>query len=207
MGPCLCRDDKKVGMNKNVRGFATLELAVVTGFFVVVVAVVVFYLNPIERAKQGHDQRLTNDAQKILSALSSFYTIKGRMPWAAAIDTDTLSPALAWKPLRASEIGICQDESCRDSGELITSGFLNQGFKSLDSVVGRNGVIYVGKVSGPKGTVWACFLPVSEKLRKATGNLYRIALDQPVPVSGTLNTCPSNLTWGEEDVCYACIAK
>ena len=85
--------------------------------------------------------------------------------------------------------------------------YLREGFKSLDSVVGRNGVIYVGKVSGPKGTVWACFLPVSEKLRKATGNLYRIALDQPVPVSGTLNTCPSNLTWGEEDVCYACIAK
>ncbi|MBI4029215.1 MAG: hypothetical protein HY376_02520 [Candidatus Blackburnbacteria bacterium] len=194
-------------MLKNMRGFAALELAVVIGFFAVVVAVVIFYLNPIERAKQQHDQRLSDDAQKVLNALNSFYTARGRMPWAAAIDTDTLSPALAWKPLRASEVGICQDESCKDSGELTTSGFLSQDFKSSDSVLGRNGVIYVGKAARPKNPVWACFLPISEKLRKDTGQLYRISLDKPLAASGSLNTCPSNLTWGEEDVCYACVAK
>ncbi|MBI2590631.1 MAG: hypothetical protein HYW33_01990 [Candidatus Blackburnbacteria bacterium] len=194
-------------MNKNIRGFAAVELAIVIGFFALVLSVVMFYLNPIERAKQKHDERLSRDSRKVLNALSSFYAAHGRVPWSASIDTKDLSPALSWKPLRAPEIGICQDEACQKAGELITAGFLSQDYKAQDSVLGRNGVVYVGKTGGPQNSAWACFVPTSKKFRKETGKLFRISLDKPFPASGTLNSCPSNLTWDEEDVCYTCVAK
>lgn len=187
-------------MLKNMRGFVAVELAVVIGFFAVVVSVVIFYLNPIEQAKQKHDQRLKYDSQKVLDALGSFYNSRGRMPWAQALGTQALSPALRWKPLRAVEVGICQDELCQSSGELITSGFLSQDFKAQDGIL-------VGKANGPQNPTWACFVPTSGKVRKDTGQLYRISLDKPIPASGTPNTCPSNLTWSDEDVCHLCTAR
>lgn len=189
------------------KGFALVEFTVVLGFFFIFIAVFLFFLNPIERAKQKHDERLNSDAQAVLSSLSNFYISQGRMPWAPRVNFQESSPALNWKPLRAFELGICADDLCREPGELVKGGFLANDFLGKDSVLGRNGIIYVGKAVGVKSLIYACFIPSSSVTRSKTGGLFRINPEQDFPRAGTLSTCPSVVTWGEDDVCYQCVTK
>lgn len=188
-------------------GFASFELAIVMGFLFIVAAVLVFFINPVEQARVKHDERLTNDAQKVVDALANFYIANGRLPWAKLVNTQELSPALAWKPLRSPEVGVCSDETCKEPGELAKRGLLTADFAQTDSVLGRNGVIFLGKAAGTKAGLFACFVPISNNLRSKNGELYRINIDQSFPATGILNGCPSNITWGEDDVCYRCVQK
>lgn len=192
---------------KFVRGFTTLELTVAIGFLFVVVAVLVFFMDPVERARQKRDARLLADSLEVLDSLAKFYISFGRVPWSQKVNTLELSPALSWKPLRAPEIGICQDEGCGAPGELVASQKLSSNFLTRESTLGRNGTVYFGKGLGTKVQTYACFVPESKVTRRETGGLYKVNLEAEFPKSGTLASCPNATSWVEEDVCYTCIAK
>ncbi|MEK7521373.1 MAG: hypothetical protein AAB599_01045 [Patescibacteria group bacterium] len=188
-------------------GFSTFELTVVIGFLFVVTAVFVFFVDPVERARQKRDARLAQDAQEVLDSLGKFYISFGRVPWSDRVNPVELSPALSWKSLRVPEVGICADNECKTPGELVTSKKLSERFLTTDSVLGRNGTVYISKGSGPKVTIYACFVPESKVTRRKNGELFKINLEAEFPKNGTLASCPSATSWVEEDVCYTCVAK
>lgn len=192
---------------RQAQGFTTLELTLAIGFLFVVVAILVFFVDPAERAREKHDRRLILASETVLESLSKFYIAYGRTPWAKKVNTLELSPPLSWKPLRALEIGICQDEECTVPGELIETLFLPSYYLTSDSVLGRNGEIFVAKGQGTNAPVYACFVPELKVTRRKTGTLYKINPGSEFPKTGILASCPAAVTWVEEDVCYTCVAK
>ena len=189
------------------RGFTTLELALSIGFLFVVVAMLVFFVDPVERAREKHDRRLSEDSAVILDSLNKFYMARGRTPWAKKVSATELSPALSWMPLRAPEIGICADEACSVPGELIVTEVLHSYYQTRDLVLGRNGEVYIAKGLGTKASTYACFVPESKAIRRRAGSLYKVSPGGEFPKSGTLPSCPAGVTWVEEDTCYVCVTK
>ena len=194
-------------MSPTPRGFTTLELTVVISFLFIVCAVLVFFVDPVERAKQKRDDRILSDSREVLDSLSRFYISFGRLPWSQKVDTRELSPALSWKPLRLPEVGICADDECSVPGELIVSGKLNPRLLTSDTVWGRNGQAFIAKGPGPKSSIYACFVPEAKATRRNSDALVKINLNLEFPKSGTLASCPAGTTWVEEDVCYRCIQR
>lgn len=184
-----------------------MELAVIVGFLFIVAAVLLFFIRPIEIAKEKHDARLSEDARTVVEAIHTFSVSQGRVPWVRSTSSKDLFPALSWKPLHAQEVGICSDETCSNPGEVVLQGNLPLDFIKRDSIQGRNGVLFLGKGTGIASSLYACFVPISQSMRQKSGELYKIMIDQPFPAVGTLSSCSSRVTWGEEDVCYACVVK
>ena len=189
-------------------GFCVGELTALIGFLFIIAAVLVFFVDPIERARKHRDDRLDGDAQVVLAALSEFYVSAGRAPWALSVSPKEAFPALSWKSLKQVDVGICADEDCTQAGALVTSGKLPESFLTHESVSGRSGTIYIGKGQGGSASpTYTCFVPESRFYRARSGQLFRINIDQEFPKSGVLGSCPTTVSFVEEDVCYKCVYR
>lgn len=186
-------------------GFSVLHLAVVVAFLMLIAAGVVLVVQPLEQAKISRDEEFSRDAAQLVSSVGSFYVNRGRMPWADPISLTDLAPPLAWSLVKAPTVGLCGNAECTDSGELVEANNLPVEFLGHDFVSGRQGPVYIGKALGVQSPIHVCFIPSSEALRSQEGGLKRITLDRDVPVN--LASCPTRVSWDQEDVCFFCVTK
>lgn len=172
-------------------GFSTLELAFAIAFAAVIVAALVLVADPLERARQERDLRVSNDSTTFLSAINQYFLARGQFPWAPEV-------GIRWTQI---------DQSTVSLEKLIESGSLPQDFISRRTIVDPKDRFYVAKGTKVSDPVFACFVPESEKQRMRTGELYKIDTKSNFPQTGILPSCPSNVTWQEEDVCYICFSR
>lgn len=183
-------------------GFAVIELIAAIGFLGLLVLSVILAINPLERAKVEVDSQLKDRAENLLGAINQFYIAEGRLPWADDFGSSSPLPGISWTSAFSPEVGICGDKDCTTSGELITSNKLSPGAISESS-----SPLFIAKGKEPKDPVYACYIPQSETLRRATGKLYRITPGAAIPASGVPEDCPLSITWTGDDVCWGCVAK
>lgn len=198
-------------------GFSIIELVLAISFLALLVLSVIFAVNPLERAKVEADAQLKDRAENLLGAINQFYVAEGRLPWADDLGSSSPLPGLSWTSAFSPEVGICADKDCTTGGELITTNKLSPGavfdFKgevNIDKIYTKlkaTSAFFVAKGREPKDPVYACFLPQSETIRRATGKLYKITPGAPIPASGVPEDCPLTVSWQGEDVCWVCVAK
>jgi type II secretory pathway pseudopilin PulG len=179
-------------------GFSTLELAVATAFLAVIVAALIMVSNPLEQARKERDLRVKQDAQILLSAINQYFLMHGRLPWST--DSGNLTPSLPWTQIGDKKMEIVLER-------LISSNLLPQDFASRKTILDPKDRFWLSRAEGPQALVFACFLPESETQRRRTGELYRIDTSKPFPPTGVLPSCPSKVSWEEEDVCWVCFGK
>lgn len=171
-------------------GFTALEIVILLGFLAIVGSAVLFVWDPGQRSKQEEDRLFYRDAEELVKGINSFYISRGAMPWG--------TPSLSWKEVGSPEVGL---------DLLVESARVSNDFSTRPSVEDLSHTIYVGKGQGRQAPVWACFVPLSRTQRARVGQLYKIDINKESPFYGSPDSCPVNVTWAEEDVCYTCVAK
>ncbi|MAG59945.1 hypothetical protein CMO96_04110 [Candidatus Woesebacteria bacterium] len=185
--------------------FTTVELIVIIAFFGLIVSGVILVLDPLERAKQERDNRLHKDAISLQGAIKDFFIATGKVPWANATESQSVSPALVWTPATDPKIGVCADSDCSEPGALIQAGQLYKEFFSHTSVTREQDALYVAKGGQLEDPINVCFIPDSEKTRKNVSQLYQFQPGETISPSGTPSSCFDSVSWVEEDVCYVCV--
>lgn len=191
----------------NSRGFSILELVVAIALLGLLAFSIILAVNPIERAKIQRDEKWKGGAESTLASIDQFLIAKGRLPWSDDFGSEFPISVLPWTPAHYPEIGVCGDSQCSGHGELISEGFSpNFGPKDVQNAA-KEDIIYLGRGKDPQAKIYACYLPLSEKIKRATGKLYKITPGAHLPASGVPEECPLSPSWTGEDVCYFCVAK
>lgn len=198
-------------------GFSVVELVIAIGLLGLLVVSVILAVNPLERAKIEADSRLKDRAENLLGAIDQFYVAEGRLPWADDLGSSSPLPGIPWTSVFSPEVGICGDKDCTTGGELITTNKLSpasisefKGGVSIDKIYAKlkaASPLFIAKGKEPKDPIYACFIPQSETIRRATGKLYKISQAAQIPASGLPEDCPLSVSWTGDDVCYSCVSK
>lgn len=159
-------------MGKN--GFPRLIFTI--AFLGIGIIALVLAVNPLEKAREQQDARFKQDSEKLTSAIQSFASLKGKPPWADDFGSNSPAVPLPWTTFSAPEVGVCSDSACQNPGDLIQSGVLESSFLAIAQTGLTRPGIFVGKGKKGNDPVFACFVPQSESLRKATGQLYRFKM-------------------------------
>lgn len=219
---CQLSDRPKTGNHKprtenQQTGFSVIELVIAIGLLGLLVFSIILAMNPLERAKEDLDIKLENLSSQLLSSVTQFYIAEGRFPWTDDLGGNSPFVTLPWTSVLSSEVGICGNQECSEHGELITTNILHPGvLNNITNGVNYDGLypkisavanLYIATSKESKDPIYVCYLPQSEKVRKATGKLYRIQPGTQIPPSGSPQECPLFVSWEGDDVCYACVSK
>lgn len=175
-------------------------------FFAVILVVVFFLVDPLERFKQRQDQILEKQSTDLIVAIQAYLSSKGRLPWSDDFGSQISTYPLPWSKATAPEIGICANSACNTWGELVQSGALNT--QLAEKFLKSKDYIFVAKGKSAQSLVYACFIPKSNAKRKPTGELYTLKPGAPMSYYEVPAGCPDSTGWkDEDDVCYECMAK
>ncbi|MBI2268474.1 MAG: type II secretion system protein [Candidatus Blackburnbacteria bacterium] len=188
-------------------GFTIIELVIAIGFLAILVSMALFVTDPFEGVRLKRDSNLSKDAETIVEGINNFYIARGKLPWSSNLNSRDNANPFSWHKTTNVEVGICENEDCSKPGILVTEGLIPSGLPSQHISADKSDAIYLGKGQGSQSPVYACFVPTSETERKKTGELYKININTNFPLTGALESCPSTVTWEDEDVCYVCVAK
>lgn len=178
-------------------GYTKTKLVFAVAFTAVIFAAIYAQVSPIEKIKEGQDEKRALFAKSIIAGIDSFYNINKRLPWTDDLASEKALSPLAFVPISDPAVGICRDLECKVKGEL---GDLRP---ALYPVPDLKGDLYIGRGDHLNDPVFVCFLPESESLRRKTGELYKVDLKSNLPISESMRACPESVNW-QEDVCYYC---
>lgn len=191
-------------------GFTMIELLVVIAVIGVLAVAVLSSINPIEQINKGRDTRVRSDAAQLINAVDRYYALQEEYPWNTARVADDEGPAYTVvEPLAIEDFvqgGIDQGTGENTSEEddwgwlyhLTDASEVKEGY--VNRVINDNKIV-IFKPFGSNATMYACFLPTSDGLKKeALDN----CVDGITPGSSgstettTVTTCPGEATNDED---------
>lgn len=178
-------------------GFSRVRLFFGIAFAALIFAAVYSQFSPIEKARERDDLEATRYGEELLKGINEFYKEYGRLPW-----TDDLGSELGFTPLTFTNvlspaIGLCQDANCSSPGELAI-------FKaSLFPPTPLKSEAYIGKIAESNSPIYFCFVPSSQAMRLAVGNLKEIKTKSGEFFANP-RSCSGRVNW-QEDVCFVCL--
>ena len=199
---------------------SALNFIFTIAFLIVVATAGFFVIDPVDMMNAKKDEKLSTEASTILRAIYAYFDNKGVSPWANITGSKLTSPPLSWTQANQEKVGICANDKCTKGSYLtedyyvIVPGdpetqrktYLPDGY--LDNFVkekiGED--LYVGKGSSTQSQTYVCFIPSSKKLRKSTGQLYKLSPGASVSNLGP-ESCDDSVTWKEDDACWKCVSK
>src|SRR5271157_1626358 len=147
------------------QGFTLVELLIVIALLGVIATIVIAAINPAEQANRASDAGQKADASQIVSAIQRYYAANSEYPWQVVTPATYNSSDKLFTFVNATDpnVGLCAKapDLCSAGGELITSNELQSAFlsRSFFKSTSSDGILYVGKGSGPSSTVYVCWIP------------------------------------------------
>lgn len=184
----------------------TLSLIFSIAFLFLVFTALFLTIDPLEKAAEKKDGRLSAAAETLVSAIDRYTQVKGRNPWSDDFGSNASFTPLGWARADAREVGICSDQQCGTGGDLIGAKAISADVFRTYTTENTWKFLHVGRGVSHQDSVNVCFIPSSASLRKNTGSLYKITLDQK-QVPSSLELCRDDVTWKEEDVCWKCTER
>lgn len=204
------------------RGIYTPSIIFSILFLCLILVAIFLIVEPLEKIAQYKDNKLTSISEELLDGIKKYESEKGKLPWSDDLGRPGPSIPLSWVPSFSSQVGLCKDnieclelvidnprcnpQECKTPGELVEGGFIKQELIDEQTLFTPWKEIYLARGEASQDKIYACFVPVSSKVRKETSSLNRIDLDK-TPVPSTLRKCDDNVRWFESDVCWRCVSK
>lgn len=179
------------------------KIIFLTIFFTLLGLLSFLTINPGEIQKRFEDQNQQKKIEIISSAVFDYYKVHGTYPWTKYTGAKSPTDKLLWTKVWDREIGLCKDVGCLLKGDVAELSATRSG--EIDLNIGDE--IYIGKGYESYSPAFVCFLPLSKSRRENSVELFRVDLNAKVPPATQLESCLSQVSWEEPDICFVCASS